>query len=683
MDIARTLYIIGLMLVILYLLTGTDDFIWDIVTVFRRRNFKNQRIDLKELNNITPKLLAFTIAAWHEENVLGDVIENLMISVQYPKSMYHVFLGVYPNDDATIKVAKDLSEKYPNVHMIINELPGPTSKAQNLNYVIRQIKGFEKKHGWKFASLTVHDSEDVVHPYELKMTNYLLENHDAIQFPVFPLIPMPRFKNFFKTITTNTYTDEFAENHFSTMVNRRNMGAFVPSAGTGFALSSATIDAFGEEDVLPRDSLTEDYRLSLTLYEKGISMYYALERVPRLIDEGKLKWDYVATRSRFPDTFKTAVKQKTRWILGITMQSFKFNDIFQTKGLSFIGRYSLYKDIKAKVGNLLVLVGYPVLIYFIISLFLPLLVIYPKYSLSWYLSWAVTLMMIQRQFFRSVAIYNVYGMKSVFFACLFPPLLPIRLVWGNIINLVATVRAYKQHLFGNKTSMKKEKNSEKKKIPWAKTDHAFLEKSVLKRYHRNIGDVLLERGLIEAEELQEALEKKGTTMLGNYLIENKLLTEEQLLMTLSNVQLVPYIEAPNLNDYDTQKYADYVGKRILRRFLAVPLLKTETGFVFGFSNNSPKGAKEKLEKLLAIEIEEVFVSHKILEAALDKIRCNGPSKKEEPNEDFQLVRSLYAQKKIDFEQYIVASNYRFRLGKSEIEILAQMGLYKEDLEGKV
>lgn len=125
-------------------------------------------------------MLAVAIAAWNEENVLEDVIENMIASVHYPKSMYHIFLGVYPNDAPTMNVAISLEEKYPNIHCIINELPGPTSKAQNLNYVIKQIKSFEQKFGWQFASLTVHDSEDVVHPYELKVTNYLLETHQAM-----------------------------------------------------------------------------------------------------------------------------------------------------------------------------------------------------------------------------------------------------------------------------------------------------------------------------------------------------------------------------------------------------------------------------------------------------------------------------------------------------------------------
>lgn len=171
MSTANTLLLIGLIIVVLYLFMGIDDFVWDIAGLFRRRSYKEQLLDLHKLDSTPPKLLAIAIAAWHEDNVLGDVIDNVLSSVLYPKSMYHIFLGVYPNDPATISVAESLAARYPNVHVVINDLPGPTSKAQNINYIYRSIRRFEEEHGWRFASLSIHDSEDVVHPYEFKVTN--------------------------------------------------------------------------------------------------------------------------------------------------------------------------------------------------------------------------------------------------------------------------------------------------------------------------------------------------------------------------------------------------------------------------------------------------------------------------------------------------------------------------------
>ncbi|MDK2813977.1 MAG: hypothetical protein PWQ08_1232 [Clostridiales bacterium] len=670
------LYNIGLALVILYLLMGFDDFIWDIFTLLLRTSYKNQRLDLKQLNSVPPKLLALTVAAWHEDNVLGDVIDNIIASTDYPRSMYHIFLGVYPNDDATIAVAQALAERYPNVHVVINELPGPTSKAQNLNYVIRQINQFEQQHGWQFASLTIHDSEDVVHPYELLATNYLLESHEALQFPVFPLMRMPRFSNFFKTITTGTYADEFAENHFTTMVTRYMTGAFVPSAGTGFALSRKTLQSFGDADVLPRDSLTEDYRLSLTLFQRGIRMYYVLEQIPRINEKNKLVWDYITTRSIFPNTFKTAVKQKTRWILGITMQSFRARDIFRMKKVSFAGRYSLYKDLKAKLGNLLVLVGYPVLIYFLLSLFIPLPVIYPQWTLSWYLSLAVTVMMIERQVFRSVAIYNVYGMRSVFFACLLPPILPLRLMWGNIINMVSTMRAYRQKWFGQpqpKTAAKNKTDKKAKKpLAWAKTDHAFLEKQVLERYRRKLGDILLERGYLTPAQLQKALYAASTKKetLGGYLRRKDLISEEQLLDALASVKHIKYVTPERLENYRLHQFAPTFEEGLLRHLMVLPLLRFESGVVFAFCDESPDNAQTILRTTYQIEVRAEFLPKAAIEQGLKLVYAPPASACALSSP----VEKLYAEGRLNYEQVILVRNFCSLNTESEQAILTHMGL---------
>lgn len=682
MNIEATLYIVGLVLVSLYLLTGFDDTIWDLITLIRRRNYQKKRLDPKELDTVPPKLLAIAIAAWNEDNVLEDVIENMITSMHYPKSMYHIFLGVYPNDPGTMNTAKHLGEKYPNVHCIINELPGPTSKAQNINYVIKQMKNFEEKEGLQFASLTIHDSEDVVHPYELKVTNYLLETHDAMQFPVFPIIPKPRFGNFFKTITTGTYADEFAENHFSTLVSRNNLKAFVPSAGTGFALSRKTLDAFGDEDVLSSDSLTEDYRLSLTLFEKGIPMYYVLERVPRINDKNKLKWDFIATRSIFPNKFKAAIKQKARWISGITMQSFKFKDIFKIKGINFAARYSMYKDLKAKVGNLLVFVGYPVFIYFIASLFITLPVIYPKYSLSWFLCVIVTIMMIERQLFRSVSIYNVYGMRSVFFACLLPPIIPLRLVWGNLINMVATFRAYGQRILLRNENKKSNKEAqrlaeeghiadepEKKELAWDKTEHSFLEKDVLKRYHRNMGDVLLEKGFIPPDELANALKESADmeAPIGRYLVEKELITEEQLLSALSSIKQIQFINTSDLSRFQPFQFSSRFEESFLRGLISIPIMKTSTGYVVAFCEDSPIDAQTQLKLKYGINVHATFASREAIEKGLNTMysihQDTGFS---------STAAKLAGESIINYEQAIIAHNYAQE--NNENELLQHMGL---------
>ncbi len=76
----NTLYIIGLLLALLYLITGLDDFIWDVFSYTKRRKYKKSRLDFKELRTTPPKIVAMTIGAWNESAVIGAVIENLISS---------------------------------------------------------------------------------------------------------------------------------------------------------------------------------------------------------------------------------------------------------------------------------------------------------------------------------------------------------------------------------------------------------------------------------------------------------------------------------------------------------------------------------------------------------------------------------------------------------------------------
>lgn len=522
------LYLFGLFVVSVYLLMGFDDFIWDIVTLFRRWHLPKTGLDLTKLDDLPAKRIGIMIAAWQEDEVLEAVINHLCNTMHYPKERYDIFLGVYPNDAKTLLVAKILEERHSNVHVIVNEQAGPTSKAQNINFIIRQIKCREENMGIVYDALTVHDAEDVVHPLELKVTNKLLEEHSALQFPVFPWTPEEKRKQFFRTLTASMYADEFAENHYITLVSRRQSAAFVPSAGTGFVLSRQVLSLFGQEDVFPSNSLTEDFRLALTLYQKGIHIHYALEHVWRVNEDHKIEKEFIAIRSMFPSGAKQAIRQRTRWILGITMQSFRLKDVFAFRGIRFSGRYSLYKDLKAKVGNLLPLLGYPVLLYFFVSLFVPLIPIFPSATLSWYFSICLTILMLQRQVLRAVAIYHVYGIKQAMFASFFPPLLPIRLVWGNIINLLATLRAYRQRYFG----VSKAKKKGKRKISWDKTEHEFLTEAELQGFYRRTGDVLLEKGYLSPRVLQEhvkafSMQDKKESLL-EYLQEKGLVDAKQI-----------------------------------------------------------------------------------------------------------------------------------------------------------
>ncbi|MCR4956108.1 MAG: phage adsorption protein NrfB [Lachnospiraceae bacterium] len=680
MDYIEFIRVFGFTLILIYLIFGVDDTIWFLLSMILSRkkdkNGENASLDFKKLRNTPPKMLAISIAAWHEANVIGDVIRNFINTTDYPKSMYHLFVGVYPNDPDTIMAVRELGKTYPNVHAIVNCKEGPTTKAQNINHVIRQIKLFEEEHQIQFASLTIHDSEDVIHSYELLATNYLIDEKDALQFPVFPIMEMPRFRNFFRQITTATYADEFAENHFISMVERRDMEAFVPCAGTGFAISRRRLDEFGEEDVLPSESLTEDYLLSLNLYKKGIHLYYVLNKLPRVMKNKKVRNDYITTRSLFPNTFKAAIRQKTRWTYGITMQSISIKDVFMTKDISFVGRYSFYKDLKAKFLNLLPFLGYIASIY---CLLVPILGLEPFYrpgSVVYYMAMVVFAMMIIRQVFRGYALYNVYGFRSVFFGCLLPPLFPIRLIYGNIINFVATVRAFKMKLFGDKKANKKVKKENKqkvkkeKKVSWSKTDHEFLSKNQLRAYRRMLGDVLITQNYISVEQFNRALEevdKENGEQIGEYLIKQGLLSEEQMIRALGHVKHRIFIPKEVLKTIEYEKlWAEYPGEELIEQKI-LPLTVENDTLIIGICKDTKEEHVEALRGKKDGKIVVMYVLSDVLEEAFLNM--------EKKNSDHVYAPiQQYKEGSISFEQAVLIGMYADIEQKSPQEVWRYMGL---------
>lgn len=662
------LYWIGLVFVILVIFIGIDDLLWDVFYILRFRNRKNnkQLLNLKELFSVPTKLFAVAIGAYKEEAVIFDVVENLILSNLYPRSMYHVFIGVYPNDEATQLEVDRLSAKYPNVHKVVHVLDGPSSKADNINNIVLHMTKFEKKHQIQFSGFVLHDAEDVIHPYEFLVENYLFSKHAVIQMPVFPLQEYPRLRNVFKKMISGTYADEFAENHYSLLVARNTFNAFVPSAGTGFALRRDIWEKFDEYEIFPVGSLTEDYKLSLQLKQMGIDVHYPLTYVTRVMSDKKVRKEFVSTRSLFPQTYALAVRQKTRWIYGITMQSFSLRDIIKNRKLSFVAKYSLYKDWKAKFGNLLLGPGYIIFAYFVVSLFIELPVMYPKYSLSWYLMLFLTIMMIQRQIFRFRAVINVYGLRSALVSTLFPVLLPIRLVIGNVVNFHATVNAWRRFFFDIQP-----KNSGKK-TKWNKTDHEFLPASVLRIFFRTLGDTLIFFGFINHQQLKKGLSvaSQQNIKVGEALMQLGYINEIQLVRTLAFMWNKKVIELRGWMISHTCSQLFTQEDMLKYEFVPLLLLKDQPLIAITFDSNI-----QEITRLLSpyVSMENasyVYVVKKDLTHSLVE------NQKEHVGLFYHLLTDYLKDEQISMEQYVVSLTYVQSYKNSKI-CLEDLGLYKE------
>ncbi len=529
------LRVAAFLIVSIFVLMSMDDLLVDLYALFGVRRKIKSRLHIRDLDHTPPQRIAIMVPAWQEEHVIAQMLENAISTWNYPQSFYHIFVGVYPNDLPTINAIMPLLVKYPNLHLSTNPQEGPTNKANNLNSVYRTVLAYEKENQMEFSILLIHDSEDIVHPTSLKLYNHLIPRYAAVQLPVFPLMRYPTIYNFFSQLTPATYADEFAENHFRAMVVRDFAGAYVPSAGTGYAAAREVFTALAREDgqVLDESSLTEDYELSLEALLAGYKTHFFLEALQRVADgkSHRTVHEFIATREFFPRTLATVVRQKARWIYGITFQSRQV--LAHARELDAMQRYSLWRDRKARFANLLSLPGYTVLVYVILSLLIPLPPLFIVGTVAWWFTVFMTIMALNRQVMRAIAINEVYGWRSAVAGCFVPPLLPLRFVWGNILNFLATVRAWRIALFGSPRRRKK----------WDKTEHEFLPPEKLWRYRRKLGDLLLEKDLLTPRQLSQVLEEqeKSGKKLAQLIIEKGILPEGQVLATLGEQMHIGFV----------------------------------------------------------------------------------------------------------------------------------------------
>lgn len=130
-------------------------------------------------------LTAVFVANWQEEEVLEKMVEGNLARIPYDAVV--LYLGVYPNDIGTLRVAEALEAKHPSrVHVIVNSLDGPTSKGQMLNEMFRQLYGYDSEDAPQLVVL--HDSEDIIDPRTFPVyAAYAASGFDFVQVPVLSL----------------------------------------------------------------------------------------------------------------------------------------------------------------------------------------------------------------------------------------------------------------------------------------------------------------------------------------------------------------------------------------------------------------------------------------------------------------------------------------------------------------
>ena len=421
-----------------------DDIFIDLVAFFKQLEPKVvTKYELKKILRLKEKNIAVIIANWHESDVLEKMIQGNIRSIKYKK--YHFFLGVYPNDVETSRIACELDNKYSRVHRVVNTRNGPTTKGQMMNEIVRYIMSEEAKTNIKYDIFLMHDSEDIIHPLSLKLINSEIVFSDFIQIPIFSNDRLA------EEWVGSTYIDEFNEIHTKDMFVRAELGAPVPSAGTGTALKHSLMLKLVENNkgsFLKEDSLTEDYVLGMSSAMMGFKTSFCC----RYTVDDKGVNNFIATREHFPNRYKAAIRQKTRWIVGIAFQGI---GIVPWRG-SFAHKYFLYRDRKGPLNNFLS----------VCTAFITIdLLLYPVFYNSmpefmndtWFKlgSLLATIGMFNRIYHRIKAVIIINGWKHAW-------LVPFRWPIGIFINFFATMNAINKYynlVIKNET------------LQWAKTNH--------------------------------------------------------------------------------------------------------------------------------------------------------------------------------------------------------------------
>ena len=251
---------------------------------------------------------ALLIPAWQEERVVATTIAHAL--AVWPQDALRLYIGCYRNDAATAEAILAGTRADARVRLVVHDRDGPTTKADCLNRLYSAMEADERRYGMRYRMVLQHDAEDMVDSAALGLLDAALERADFVQLPVLPQ-PQPTSR-----WIGSHYCEEFAEAHAKAMVVRGELGVGMPAAGVGCAFSRSLLGVIAaerrREGPFSTDSLTEDYELGLKIKAAGGTAWFLRARG----EDGRL----VATRACFPPTLSQAVRQKARWIHGISLQ---------------------------------------------------------------------------------------------------------------------------------------------------------------------------------------------------------------------------------------------------------------------------------------------------------------------------------------------------------------------------
>ncbi len=488
-------------------LSGCDELLVDLWFAWQATFARDSwDVSMERLDRLAQQRLALFIPCWMESDVIEQMVDHNLEIIDYQN--YDVFLGVYPNDAKTMVKAAALERRHPRVHVSVCPAPGPTNKADCLNWIFQRMRLEEETQGGRsdlrFDLIVQHDAEDMIHPKAFKLINDLTRRYDMVQIPVLPLEMPARF------VTHGTYCDEFAEYQLKDIYTRQSMGGFVPSAGVGTAFRRDALEEiakFYRNQIYNIHTLTEDYEIGLKFHRHGKRQFLVRKAVPLKSRNGngngngkngknghgdsgnhhasplgrwfaagnRYQVEYIATREYFPHSFGAAVRQKSRWVMGVALQT--WDQLGWRVSLKQL--YWLWRDRKGLLGNPVTLLSNLIFLYCLLMWASAqagytewnIATVFPPAGWVWWLVPFNTFFIFERCLYRLYAVNRMYGPRQAAGAIWRTPI-------ANFINFASTISALTQ--FFNAKLRRVE-------VAWAKTSHAFPSREQLLAYQAESG----------------------------------------------------------------------------------------------------------------------------------------------------------------------------------------------------
>jgi adsorption protein B len=380
-------------------------------------------------------------------------------------------------------------------------------------------------------------------------------------------------------LTHGLYCDEFAEFQTKDIPVRQRLGGFLPANGVGTGFSRTALERLpgaAEGHIFDPACLTEDYETGYQLFALGCRQVF----VPVRFDAA----GPIATREYFPRTLRAAVRQRSRWVTGISLQG------WERHGWRAPWRqvYWFWRDRKGLAGNLLLPVTNLIFLYGAWTRIDSAVRHVPWHFGSHIPAWPsmmTAVIALCQAGMRTYASRRIYGGRFAAGA-------PLRMLWGNVVNSIATALAVREFIGAR---------VRRHALAWRKTEHAYPAHRARELGRPRLGEILVHMRCVSIGDMEEALlTLPKERRIGEHLLHLQRVSEEDLYHALSLQAGLPCGMPPRA---DVDRLATRTLPAETARRCKVMPYRVEVGQLHVLSTDVPSDETiSELSSLSALEI---------------------------------------------------------------------------------